>query len=210
MTIHRLKDGDSGDRVEQLRFTVLVVLPGTIMLLMLERLLWPGGPFLLFLPLDIALLTLLSRLIWPLINHASHGLINTLTSAGGEAHSVEYSEVEALVIQGRHVEAQMMYRAIAEELPDNTEVRLRLGDLLMAPQTRDHVGATAAFLSARGSAPSRVEESRIANALIDLYRHTGNREGMKAELLRFARLHEGSPAGAQAREAVKRMLAEEG
>lgn len=207
MTRKRLKDVDTGDQAELVRFTVMVVIPGTIMLLMLERMIWGPGYFLLKLLLNVSLLTLLARLIWPLIHHGSTKLINGLLSAGGEARTIEYSEVEALVIQGRFDEALVMYRAIAEETP-NADVRLRLGDLMLH-QLRDPVGAEEAYLAARRAAPTPKQESRITNSLIDLYRGTGNRAGMKNELSRFARLHAGTAPGDAARETVRRMAQEE-
>ncbi|MEI2720986.1 MAG: hypothetical protein V9E87_12775 [Gemmatimonadales bacterium] len=207
MTRKRLKDVDTGDQAELVRFTVMVVIPGTIMLLMLERMIWGPGYFLLKLLLNVSLLTLLARLIWPLIHHGSTKLINGLLSAGGEARTIEYSEVEALVIQGRFDEALVMYRAIAEETPD-ADVRLRLGDLMLH-QLRDPVGAEEAYLAARRAAPTPKQESRITNSLIDLYRGTGNRAGMKNELSRFARLHAGTAPGDAARETVRRMAQEE-
>lgn len=207
MTRKRLKDVDTGDQAELVRFTVMVVIPGTIMLLMLERMIWGPGYFLLKLLLNVSLLTLLARLIWPLIHHGSTKLINGLLSAGGEARTIEYSEVEALVIQGRFDEALVMYRAIAEETPD-ADVRLRLGDLMLH-QLRDPVGAEEAYLAARRAAPTPKQESRITNSLIDLYRGTGNRAGMKSELSRFARLHAGTAPGDAARETVRRMAQEE-
>lgn len=207
MTKKRLKDVDTGDQAELLRFTGMVVLPGTIMLLFLETALWGPGDFLLRLVLNAALLTMLARFIWPLIHHGSTKLINGLLSAGGEARTIEYSEVEALVIQGRFDEALVMYRAIAEETPD-ADVRLRLGDLMLH-QLKDPGGAEEAYLAARRAAPTPPQESRITNSLIDLYRGTGNRAGMKSELSRFARLHAGTAPGEAARETVRRMAQEE-
>lgn len=205
--IKRLKDVDTGDQAEQIRFTLLVLLAGTPMLLMVELMVWGPGHLVIKLVLNTALLALLSLLLWPLIHHGSAKLINGLLSAGGEAHTIEYSEVEALIIQGRHDEALVMYRAIAADVED-ADVRLRLGDLLQV-HFKDRAGAEAAYVAARGATPTPAQESRIVNSLIDLYRETGNREGMKRELTRFARLHAGTTAGEQARDAVRRMMREE-
>lgn len=205
--LKRLKDVDTGDQAEQIRFTVLVMLAGTPMLLMVELLVWGPGYLVIKLVLNTSLLALLSLLLWPLIQHGSAKFINGLMSVGGEKHTVEYSEVEALIMQGRHDEALVMYRAIADEVHD-ADVRLRLGDLLQI-HFKDRDGAEAAYLSARTAKPTPKQESRIVNSLIDLYRETGNREGMKRELTRFARLHAGTTAGEHARDAVRRMAQEE-
>lgn len=207
-TPRRLRDVDTGDQAEQLRFTVMVLLPGMFLLFVLERMLWPGGPLLFLTVLNLALLILLSLLLWPLIHRGSSAAINGLLAGGGEAFTVQYSEIEALVVQHRFAEAADMYRAIAEEMPRNAEVRMRLGALLEKP-LNDPSGAVAAFLAARQAAPTPQQEAVITNALIDLYRQNGNRSGMMAELSRFARLQQGSPAGEQAREAVRRMTRED-
>ena len=202
-----LKEVDTADQAEVRRFTMMVVLHAPFLLFFLEGTLWGPGYFLLKLVLNVSLLTLLARLVWPLIHHGSTKLINGLLSAGGEARTIEYSEVEALVIQGRFHEALVMYRAIAEETPD-ADVRLRLGDLMLH-QLKDPVGAEEAYLAARRASPTPKQESRITNSLIDLYRGTGNRTGMKNELSRFARLHAGTAPGDAARETVRRMAQEE-
>jgi hypothetical protein len=198
---------DSADQSAQLRFTLLVLGPGLLMLHFLEKLVWPNGPAVLLFVLNLSLLVLLSQIIWPILSRGSEVLVRGLVSGGGEARTVEYSEVEALIIQGRHDEALVMYRAIADDVED-ADVRLRLGDLLQI-QFGDREAAEAAYLAARAAKPTPAQESRIVNSLIDLYRETGNREGMKRELTRFARLHAGTTAGDQAREAVRRMARED-
>lgn len=204
----RLRDVDTGDQAEQLRFTFMVLLPGMLLLHFLEKLLWPGGPILFLTLLNPALLVLLSLLLWPLIHRGSSVFISGLLAGGGEAFTVQYSEIESLVVQRHFEEAADMYRAIAEEMPKNADVRMRLGALL-ENHLKDLPGAVASFLAARHAGPTAQQDAVITNALIDLYRLTGDRVGMKAELTRFARLQKGSPAGEHAREAVRKMVAEE-
>lgn len=208
MTQKRLRDVDTGDQAEQLRFTVLVLGPGMLMLFFLEKMLWPDGPILFLTLLNLALLVLLSLLIWPLIHRGSSRFISGLLAGGGEAFTVQYSEVEALVIQGKYLEASDMYRALAEEFPGNADVLLRLA-MLRENHLGDPVGAEAAYLAARAATPTPPQEMTITNLLIDLYRRVGNRDRLRAELARFARLHHGSVAGAHAQEAVRKMARED-
>ena len=113
------------------------------------------------------------------------------------------------MVQRHFEEAADMYRAIAEEMPKNADVRMRLGALL-ENHLKDLPGAVASFLAARHAAPTAQQDAVITNALIDntSIDLTGDRTGMKAELTRFARLQKGSPAGEHAREAVRKMVAE--
>jgi hypothetical protein len=49
----------------------------------------------------------------------------------------------------------------------------------------------------------------IGNALIDLYRNSGRRHALKAELSRFARTYHGSEAGEQARQHLRHLVEED-
>jgi hypothetical protein len=53
------------------------------------------------------------------------------------------------------------------------------------------------------------QELVIGNTLIDLYRRNGQREPLKAELARFARMQHGTEAGELARRHLRHLVEED-
>jgi hypothetical protein len=205
----RLRDVDTGDQGERIRFVGSLVAYGCIPTYIIGRVAFPYAPTLLLLVAAMAVPALLGRLVWPLIVGASHGLIGGLTATSGDPYTMQYSEIETLVICGNFTEAAARYREIASTSLTEAEPHIRLGDLL-ATHLRDDVGAIAAYHAARSARPTAAEQSRITNALIDLHRKSGQTEALKNELLRFAQLNPNAPAGRHAREEVRRMARDEG
>ncbi len=205
----RLRDRNTDDQVEQLRFTVMVVLAGSFLLLVVEGILWPNARWLPLILMNIVLLTALSRVIWPIIDRGSHVLINTLAGgSGGDPRAFGYSEVESLVSRGQFAEAADMYRAIAEDRPGDADVWIRLGDVL-GSFLKETAGAVAAYRAARRATPTAGQASRITNSLIDLHRAAGDTIALREELLRYAQLYPNAPAGRAAREEVRRLVRED-
>jgi hypothetical protein len=66
------------------------------------------------------------------------------------------------------------------------------------------------LLETRARTPTPAQEYAIANALIDLYRRTGQSGREMAELARFADRYRGSDGGNRAREALRRLKQETG
>lgn len=147
-----------------------------------------------------------------LLLHATHraatGMARALFSTGGERHSREYSEQQALVVAGRYDDAVDSYQAHLVAFPDDVEARLRLASLL-AGEARQPDAAERQFLEVRALSLSLRQALVVDNALIDLYRSTGQRHALKAELARFARTHHGSAAGDHARQHLRQLVEEE-
>ena len=205
----KLRDVDTGDQGEMVRFVGVLVVYGCIPVYMIGRTAFPQAPTLLLIVGALAVPALVGRLIWPLIVGASHGMVGGLTATSGDPYTMQYSEIETLVIRGQFSEAATRYREIASTSFTEAEPHIRLGDLL-ATQLRDDMGAVAAYQAARSARPTPAEQSRITNALIDLHRRSGKTDALKDELLRFAQLHPTAPAGKAAREEVRRMVRDEG
>ena len=131
-----------------------------------------------------------------------------LHSSGGERHSREYSEQQALVVAGRFDDAVDSYQAHLVAFPEDVEARLRLA-ALYAGGAQQPEAAERQFLEVRDMPHSPRQALVIGNALIDLYRSTGQRHALKAELARFARVHQGSAAGEQARQHLRHLVEED-
>jgi hypothetical protein len=200
---------DTGDQGEMVRFVGLVAIYGCIPAYLLGRMALPQVSELLVIVGALGGPALVARLIWPLIVGASHGMVGGLSATSGDPYTMQYSEIETLVIRGNFTEAASRYREIAFTSLTEAEPHIRLGDVLTT-HLHDDVGAIAAYQAARTARPTRAEQSRITNALIDLHRKAGNTEALKDELLRFAQLHPTAPAGQAAREEVRRMARGEG
>jgi hypothetical protein len=205
----KLRDVDTGDQGEMVRFVGLLVVYGCFPAYLFGKMAFPEAPGLLLIVGALAVPALIGRLLWPLIVGASHGLIGGIAATSGDPYTVQYSEIETLVIRGAYTEAAERYREIAFTSDTEAEPHIRLGDVLVT-YLKDYEGAIAAYQNAREARPTQAEQSRIANALIDLHRARGDREALKDELLRYAQLHQNAPAGRAARDEVRRMVEAEG
>jgi tetratricopeptide (TPR) repeat protein len=108
-----------------------------------------------------------------------------------------------MIVRGQYREAAEYFRDHLTVEPDDNEARLRLADLL-EKHLNDLAGAERLYLEVRRLQPSRGEEVRAANGLIDLYRKQGNRERLLVELARFRDRYPGTPDA----DAAARLLAE--
>jgi len=135
---------------------------------------------------------------------ASERIVRTLTSAGGLPPAPDFSYQDSQVIRGNPEVAREAYEAHLKAQPADLNARLALARLW-----RDHLGdplkAEQLYLEARRLQPSPDQEFAIANALIDLYRASGQPGREMAELARFAERFAGTEAGAKARAALQRL-----
>lgn len=204
---------DVGDRVQKLRMQVAIAPPLTFFL---------GGGWVLagvgdLTPMPVAIVGLIASpwLSWKiagrmhaLVGRSAEGFVTTLTAQGGDPVPRGFSAEEAMVIRGDIAGAIAAYEQILHDEPMEVEAALRLADLHARPDG-DSAAAERVLQETRGRQPSRTQETRIGNALIDLYRATNQRGPLKQELARFARLHHGSRAGEAARHLLRDLVAEE-
>jgi hypothetical protein len=198
------------DLVERMFFLKLA-LPIWAMLFFLSRILFRTGELdrvtLLVLTWIVtpALAFLVAGLLSALFSGISRAVIGGLHSSGGEAHSREYSEQQALVAFGRIEEAVDSYSAHLVAFPEDVEARLRLAALLAdAAGLPDR--AEALYHEARALPHSPRQALVISNALIDLHRKRGQHHALRAELARFARTHHGTQAGEHARQELRQLV----
>ena len=131
------------------------------------------------------------------VKGAAAGLVRTIYAEGDLAPPRAYPRQETLIARGQYGDAAGYYRDHLVIEPDDNEARLRLA-VLLETHLGDDPGAEALYKEVRVRAPTPREEVAAANGLIDLYRRTGQRGRLIAELARFAERYRGSAAGAAA------------
>lgn len=148
-----------------------------------------------------------SLIAW-LSGQASDTFVHTLLAGRGEPRAPEYSAQEALLIQGRIVEAIKSFHSYIASHPEDLDVRIRLAEVL-GKEGNDLVGSEEMYLEARIVGTSKRQDVSVSNGLIDLYRRTGEREKLKAELGRFARNHPGTVEARNAQAFLRQLATEE-
>jgi hypothetical protein len=209
--VKRLRDTDLAERSFRLKLGIpMFLLCWFAFMLALARGEIERGTYTLLVWVVAPLLAwLCSRGMLLVIDRFARGLLHALLgSGGGEGHSREYSEQEALVVAGRIDEAADSFRAHLVAFPDDREAKLRLAALLAGPGQRPRE-AERLYLAVREQGPSARQESVVSNALIDLYRRTGQQPRLRAELARYARLHPGTLGGEGARRELRELVAAE-
>ena len=145
-----------------------------------------------------------------LISHGSttvgRALTNTITANLNIPPAPSFSYQESLVARGEVELAREAYEAHLAENPADLDARLALA-ALWRNELDDPAKAIELYLTIRQMGPSSPQEFTIGNALIDLYRATGQRGREMAELARFADRFAGTEAGGRAREALRRLKA---
>ena len=145
-----------------------------------------------------------------LISHGSttvgRALTNTITANLNIPPAPSFSYQESLVARGEVELAREAYEAHLAENPADLDARLALA-ALWRNELDDPAKAIELYLTIRRMGPSSPQEFTIGNALIDLYRATGQRGREMAELARFADRFAGTEAGGRAREALRRLKA---
>ena len=204
----------AGERRQLHLIAVLLVgsctaIAGALAFLLLKRHQIGGLGAIGVLLLGPALGALLTKLISRGTEASSKAFVSVMTSAGNITPAPSYSYQESLVARGRYDEAEQAYQDHLAAEPNDLDARLALAALIR-DHARDSARAERLFLEARGLGPTPAQEYAIANALIDLYRRTGQPGREMAELARFADRYRGSDGGNRAREALRRLKAEIG
>jgi tetratricopeptide (TPR) repeat protein len=203
---------DAGDRMQRrLAFgyligasTVIAVMVG-VLLLQRRQVALPGfiGVVLLG-PLTGALA---GFIVWIGAGIGSRAIVSTISGAGNIKPAPSYSLQESLVIRGRFAEAEAAYHAHLAAHPGDLDAHLALA-ALVRDHLQDSERAEQLFREARARTPTWAQEYAISNALIDLYRKTGQIGKEMAELARFADRYKETDGGRRAREALRRIKEE--
>jgi hypothetical protein len=213
MKAPRLTDDHTGERIENFRARMMVFVALGLLLVVAGLLLYAKdyisvGAVRVWLLLTPFVLHAVSSLLLRVTAGAGTGLARVLYAAGGERHSREYSEQQALIVSGRIGEAIDSFRAHLVAFPEDVEARLRLASLYAGAANQPEA-AEALLEEARLMTLSPRQELVIGNTLIDLYRRNGQREPLKAELARFARMQHGTEAGELARRHLRHLVEED-
>jgi len=200
---------DAAERAQLLRITVLLGGPALIIgaytvFFLFRRFHLPGWlllpSFLLLIPITVGLILLVDALT----TRSAQGVVTALHAGHARGQDTGFSMQEALVAQGRPVEAVTAYRKQLIEHPGDVAAMVALARLL-GGLLADGDGAEELYLRARAERPGGDWERVIANDLIDLYRKTGMEERVEAELARFAEQYRGTRAGDAARAQLDRL-----
>lgn len=198
--------GDAAERLFRIRMVLFPAAGGlvfgflTAMYLMETRGYGLGGGFLVTIT-GGAIGAGIGAIGWGAIGVASRGFIATLTSTGSSPRRASFSRQEALIAQARYPQAADEFRAHLVEHPDDHAARLALADLL-ATHLRQPAEAERLYRAVVDDPATDNETFAAANALIDLYRRTGQTGRLMAELARFGARYPGTRAG----EGAKREL----
>ncbi len=161
----------------------------------------------LFLPAIVLLIPATWGLIL-LVDHvtsrSAHGVVIALHAGLARSQGTGFSRQEALVAQGRPVEAATAYRQRLIEHPADVAAMVALARL-MSGALADPEAAEELYQRARAERPGTDWERIIANDLIDLYGGTGADGKLRSELARFAELYRGTQAGSAARAQLDRL-----
>lgn len=125
------------------------------------------------------------------------GMIGGLTSAGNIKYQNQFSLQESMVARGRFDDAVESFRAHLAEHPDDIPARYRLATLHLR-ERKDPAAAEEEFFALRRRPLDPTTTLLVSNHLIDLYRATGQRGRLMAELTRMMNDHAGTPMGAGA------------
>jgi hypothetical protein len=191
-----LRDRDAGDR-NQRRYlrTYIAICSGLLVGAAGFLVAGASALVLLFALAGVGLGLVAAEVIWFLTDRSATGLSHLVHSAGNIPYTPTYSAEDALVARGDYLGAAEAFRRHAEADPFGVTPALRLAEL-SRNHLRDAAEAERWYLEARRRAG---DPGLAANQLIDLYRTSGNRGRLMAELARFAASHPNSDAGRAAR-----------
>ena len=193
-------DGDSGDRAQRRFFVVFVGAALSILFLGAGFMVVGGSPLLLLFPmLGFAAAFLLREIFWSVFDRSSRAIGHMVHSAGNIPYAPTYSAEESVVARGDYAGAAAAYRAHVDADPSAVTPVLKLAELTRR-HLQDDAEAERLYLEVRRRAN---DPGAVANQLIDLYRATGNRGRLMAELARFSAKHADTPAGAAARKELQ-------
>lgn len=145
----------------------------------------------------------MGRLAWWGIGRVGNQFVAMVTASAAVRGDPTFSFEESLVARGRHADAAERFRAHLLQAPTDHGARLALAALLTRPLGQ-WAEAARLYEEVQAGSPTPNQAFEAANALIDLYRSTGQRGRLLTALARFAHQYRGTNAG----RAAKRELSE--
>ena len=200
---------DAAERAQLLRIAVLLGGPMLIIgaftvVFLFRRFHFPSWlllpSLLLLIPMTVGAILLVDALT----TRSAQGVVTALHAGHARGRGKGFSLQEALVAQGRPVEAVTAYRKQLIEHPGDVAAMVALARLL-GGALADADGAEELYHRARAERPGGDWERVIANDLIDLYRKAGMEGKLQEELTRFAERYRGTRAGDAARAQLDRL-----
>ena len=120
------------------------------------------------------------------------GLASGLSSAGSFKRQEEFSKQESLIARGRFDEAVESFDLHLLGAPDDLAARYRLATLHLR-ERNDPAAAEAELLNIRRRPHDRSMAMLLANHFVDIYRATGQKGKLMAELTRMMKEWPGTP-----------------
>ena len=127
----------------------------------------------------------------------AHGTIGAVLASGNIKRQHEFSIQESLIARGRLDEAAESFGIHLLEFPDDIPARYRLATLHLR-ERNDPTAAETEFLNLRRRPHDRSTAKLLANHLVDLYRATGQKGKLMAELTKMMKEWPGTPMAAGA------------
>jgi hypothetical protein len=205
----RLRDTDTAERMNRLR---VIVWLGPAAFLMLSLAEWKvvgfGGMLLLLMAANIVFIAVAAYLLLRGIDLGARGWVGMVSGAGNIAPAASFSAQESLIIRGHFADAEQSFLAYLADHPLDHDARLALAELYR--RHLDNPGAAERlYLEVRNGKPTGKQEATAHNQLIDVYRVTGQRGKLMAELARYSERYAGTRAGAEAKRALAEMKTDE-
>lgn len=135
---------------------------------------------------------------WWLLGSASRGFVQVILGAGNIRPDPSFSLEESLIARGELQNAQATLEDRLATGEDTVAVQLRLADL-NARLIKNRVAAERWYLAARAGRANDQQRWEATNGLVDLYRASGQRGRLMAELARLAETWPNSRAAEEAR-----------
>lgn len=147
-----------------------------------------GFPLWMGVPVGFGL-TLVTRV---LAAKFASGTIGAVLASGNIARQHEFSKQESMIARGRFDDAAESFRLHLMEFPDDLAARYRLATLHLR-ERNDPDAAEAELLNIRRRTHDRSMAMLLANHFVDLYRATGQKGKLMAELTRMMKEWPGTP-----------------
>lgn len=192
MTEHRPAADEAFNRTEKVQALFLVLVCWIWIGALIFRGRLPGLWAILAFAIVIPPCFLLTRLVRGSSAFFAEKLIGGLSGAGGVTYQQGYSKQESLIARGQFDAAVESFRLHLMEFPDDIPGRYRLATLHLR-ERNDPAAAEGEFQNIRRRPHDRSTAMLLANHFVDIYRATGQRGKLMAELSRMIKEWPGTP-----------------